>query len=99
MRPRIHVITLAVSDLGRALEFYRDGLGLESAGVIGTEFAGDETNPAGAVAMFQRSFPLGDDVIERCGRAHPIRQLVESLPIRRRDALLQRVRHRPEPRA
>jgi uncharacterized protein len=53
MRPRIHVITLAVSDLGRALEFYRDGLGLESAGVIGTEFAGDETNPAGAVAMFQ----------------------------------------------
>ena len=53
MRPRIHVITLAVSDLGRALEFYRDGLGLESTGVIGTEFAGDETNPAGAVAMFQ----------------------------------------------
>src|SRR5436305_3610858 len=52
MQPRIHVITLAVSDLGRALEFYRDGLGLESTGVIGTEFAGDETNPAGAVAMF-----------------------------------------------
>ena len=53
MQPRIHVITLAVSDLGRALAFYRDGLGLESTGVIGTEFAGDETNPAGAVAMFQ----------------------------------------------
>ncbi|HKO25458.1 MAG TPA: VOC family protein, partial [Chloroflexota bacterium] len=53
MQPRMHVITLAVSDLGRALAFYRDGLGLESTGVIGTEFAGDETNPAGAVAMFQ----------------------------------------------
>lgn len=53
MQPRIHVITLAVSDLDRALAFYRDGLGLESAGVIGTEFAGDETTPAGAVAMFQ----------------------------------------------
>src|ERR671937_202424 len=53
MQPRIHVITLAVSDLGRAPAFYRDGLGLESTGVIGTEFAGDETNPAGAVAMFQ----------------------------------------------
>lgn len=52
MRPRIHVITLAVSDLGRSLAFYRDGLGLESEGVIGAEFAGDETNPAGAVAMF-----------------------------------------------
>jgi uncharacterized protein len=53
MKPRIHVLTLAVRDLDRALAFYRDGLGLESTGVIGTEFAGDETNPAGAVAMFQ----------------------------------------------
>lgn len=53
MRPRIHVITLAVDDLDRALAFYRDGLGLESPGVIGTEFAGDETTPAGAAAMFQ----------------------------------------------
>jgi uncharacterized protein len=52
MQPRINVITLAVSDLGRALEFYRDGLGLESPGVIGTEFAGDDTNPDGTVAMF-----------------------------------------------
>lgn len=52
MQPRIHVITLSVSDLGRALAFYRDGLGLESTGVIGTEFVGDETTPAGDVAMF-----------------------------------------------
>ncbi|HWE60209.1 MAG TPA: VOC family protein [Chloroflexota bacterium] len=52
MRPRIHVITLAVSDLGRALAFYRDGLGLESDGVIGTEFTGDEIQPAGDIAMF-----------------------------------------------
>jgi catechol 2,3-dioxygenase-like lactoylglutathione lyase family enzyme len=52
MEARIHVITLAVGDLDRALAFYRDGLGLESPGVIGTEFTGDETNPAGAVAMF-----------------------------------------------
>jgi len=52
MQPRIHVITLAVQDLDRALEFYRSGLGLESEGVIGTEFAGDETTPAGAVVMF-----------------------------------------------
>lgn len=48
----IHVITLAVNDLTRALAFYRDGLGLPSEGVIGTEFAGDETNPAGAIAIF-----------------------------------------------
>ena len=53
MEPSIHVITLAVSDLQRALAFYRDGLGLESPGVIGTEFSGDETTPAGAAAMFR----------------------------------------------
>jgi catechol 2,3-dioxygenase-like lactoylglutathione lyase family enzyme len=53
VQPRIHVITLAVSDLERALAFYRDGLGLPSPGIIGTEFAGDERSPAGAVAMFQ----------------------------------------------
>ena len=53
MEPRIDAITLAVDDLERALAFYRDGLGLESPGVIGTEFEGNETNPAGAVAMFR----------------------------------------------
>lgn len=53
MQPRIHVITLAVDDLDRALAFYRDGLGLDSPGVEGTEFPGDDTTPAGAVAMFQ----------------------------------------------
>ena len=53
MKARIHVITLGVSDLEQALEFYRDGLGFETAGVIGTEFVGDETNPSGAAVLFQ----------------------------------------------
>jgi catechol 2,3-dioxygenase-like lactoylglutathione lyase family enzyme len=53
MQPSIHVITLAVADLDRALTFYRDGLGLESSGVIGSEFAGDASSAAGALAMFQ----------------------------------------------
>jgi hypothetical protein len=53
MQPRIDVITLAVSDLDRALAFYRDGLGLESPGVVGTEFVGDDATPSGAVAMFE----------------------------------------------
>jgi uncharacterized protein len=52
MLPRIDVITLAVSDLDRSVRFYREGLGLNSSGVIGTEFKGDEVHPAGAVAMF-----------------------------------------------
>jgi len=53
IEPRIHVLTLAVSDLDRALAFYREGLGLDSPGVIGTEFTGDATTPAGAAAMFR----------------------------------------------
>jgi catechol 2,3-dioxygenase-like lactoylglutathione lyase family enzyme len=52
MQARIHVLTLAVDDLERSLRFYREGLGLESSGIVGTEFAGDDTNPAGAAAMF-----------------------------------------------
>ena len=52
MQPRIHVITLGVSDLERSLAFYR-ALGLESRGVIGTEFVRNETAPGGAAAMFE----------------------------------------------
>ena len=51
MDPQIDAITLAVDDLERSLAFYR-ALGLESAGVIGTEFERDEANPGGAAAMF-----------------------------------------------
>jgi catechol 2,3-dioxygenase-like lactoylglutathione lyase family enzyme len=53
MKARIHIVTLAVADLERALTFYRDGLGFESRGIIGTEFVGDEVNPDGAVALFE----------------------------------------------
>jgi catechol 2,3-dioxygenase-like lactoylglutathione lyase family enzyme len=53
MDPRIHVITLAVSELDRALEFYRDGLGLETRGIVATEFTGDESAPAGDIAIFR----------------------------------------------
>jgi catechol 2,3-dioxygenase-like lactoylglutathione lyase family enzyme len=53
MEHRIHVVTLAVEDLERSLVFYRDGLGFESPGVIGTEHPGDAKNAAGAVVMFE----------------------------------------------
>jgi uncharacterized protein len=52
MEPHIDVITLAVGDLDRSLAFYREGLGLKTTGVTGTQIAGDETNAAGAVVMF-----------------------------------------------
>ena len=46
MKPRVTLITLAVDDLERSLRFYRDGLGLPTAGVMGQEFE------YGAVAFF-----------------------------------------------
>lgn len=53
MQPRIKVITLGVSDLEKALAFYRDGMGLPTKGIIGTEFED------GAVAFFN----MNDDLI------------------------------------
>jgi uncharacterized glyoxalase superfamily protein PhnB len=47
MKPRISLITLGVDDLERALVFYRDGLGLATKGIIGTEFE------HGGVAFFE----------------------------------------------
>jgi uncharacterized protein len=46
MQPRITFITLGVDDLERAVTFYRDGLGLPTTGIVGTEFE------SGAVAFF-----------------------------------------------
>lgn len=38
MKPLITVITLGVDDMERALQFYRDGLGLKTKGIVGQEF-------------------------------------------------------------
>ena len=48
MKPRISLITICVDDLEKSLSFYRDGLGLATEGIIGTEFE------YGAVAFFDR---------------------------------------------
>jgi uncharacterized protein len=48
----LDVITLAVADLERALAFYRS-LGLESKGVVGTEWTDEETGANGAIALFR----------------------------------------------
>jgi catechol 2,3-dioxygenase-like lactoylglutathione lyase family enzyme len=47
MKPRISVLTLGVGDLYRAVQFYRDGLGLKTEGIVGEEFE------YGAVAFFE----------------------------------------------
>ena len=46
MKPQMQVITLGVSDLNRSLTFYRDGLGLPTKGITGTEFED------GAIVLF-----------------------------------------------
>lgn len=46
MESRISFITLGVSDLERAVRFYRDGMGLATEGIVGAEFE------HGAVAFF-----------------------------------------------
>ena len=38
MKARITILTLGVDNLETALAFYRDGLGLKTAGIVGTEF-------------------------------------------------------------
>lgn len=53
MKPRIKVLTLGVNDLERALAFYRDGMGLSTEGIVGTEFED------GAVVFFN----MNDDLI------------------------------------
>jgi catechol 2,3-dioxygenase-like lactoylglutathione lyase family enzyme len=53
MKPRIDVITLAVGDLERSLAFYRDGLGLETTGVVATELVDEKTNASGAIVIFR----------------------------------------------
>jgi len=47
VKPRITVLTIGVNDLERAVAFYRDGLGLPTDGIVGTEFE------HGAVAFFE----------------------------------------------
>lgn len=65
MKPHITVITLGVDDLERSLRFYRDGLGLPTQGIVGTEFE------HGAVAFFDLQgglrlalYPRGDIALD-----------------------------------
>src|SRR5215472_2992203 len=92
MESRVNVITLAVENLERALGFYRDGLGLESGRIAGTELHDEATGADGAIAMFELDggmilslYPRGDlakDAGIPIGQPHSgefsLAQLVES---------------------
>ncbi|HEY4319353.1 MAG TPA: VOC family protein [Herbaspirillum sp.] len=64
MKPRITLITLGVDDLDHAVRFYRDGLGLETPGIIGKEFE------HGAVAFFDLQAGLKLALWPRASIAH-----------------------------
>ncbi len=64
MHPHITLLTLAVDDLERAVRFYRDGLGLPTKGIVGTEFE------HGAVAFFELQPGLKLAVWPRTSLAH-----------------------------
>ena len=64
MKPRITVVTLGVDDLDRAVRFYRDGLRLPTAGIVGTEFE------HGAVAFFDLEGGLKLALWPRASLAH-----------------------------
>ncbi|HEU4674293.1 MAG TPA: VOC family protein, partial [Candidatus Limnocylindrales bacterium] len=67
------VITLGVDDLERAVRFYRDGLGLRTEGIIGTEFE------HGAVAFFELDGGLRLALWPRTSIAHDT-GLAQTLP-------------------
>jgi len=64
MKPRITLFTLGVDDLERAVRFYRDGLGLKTEGIVGTQFE------HGAVAFFDLQAGLKLALWPRAGIAH-----------------------------
>jgi catechol 2,3-dioxygenase-like lactoylglutathione lyase family enzyme len=64
VKPRISVITLGVDDLERSVAFYRDGLGLSTAGIVGAELE------HGAVAFFDLQRGLKLAVWPRRSLAH-----------------------------
>lgn len=66
MKPRVSFITLGVDDLDCAMRFYRDGLGLSTAGIVGTEFE------YGAVAFFEMQPGLILALWPRASLAHEL---------------------------
>lgn len=88
MKPRITVITVGVDDLDRAVKFYRDGLGLKTEGIIGTQFE------HGAVAFFDLQAGLKFAVWPRASLAHD-----SGMPVSPRSATELSIGHNVRTRA
>lgn len=88
MKPRISMITITVDDLDRSLRFYRDGLGLPTAGIFGTEFE------HGAVAFFDLQAGLKLAIWPRQSLAHD-----SGLPVSQPDSIAVSLGHNVSSRA
>jgi uncharacterized protein len=64
MKPRITILTIGVDDLERSFDFYANGLGLPSKGIVGREFE------HGAVAFFDLQNGLKLAIWPRADLAH-----------------------------
>jgi uncharacterized glyoxalase superfamily protein PhnB len=64
MKPRLSMVTVGVDDLETSLKFYRDGLGLPTEGIVGTEFE------HGAVVFFDLQQGLKFAIFARADIAH-----------------------------
>lgn len=73
MKPRVTVITLGVDDLEKSLQFYRDGMGLPTEGIVGKEFE------HGAVAFFDLQAGLRLAIWNRKDIAHDTK-LIQTAP-------------------
>lgn len=74
MKPRISVLTIGVDDLEASLNFYRDGLGLATEGIVGTEFEHGavvffDLQNGLKLALFSRANIAIDAGIEQTGRS------------------------------
>ncbi len=70
MEPRISIITLGVSDLARAIRFYRDGLGLPMHDWPSERIAFFTTSGTW-LALFPRQELAADATVSGCGEGFP----------------------------
>ncbi len=67
MEPRLNIITLGVRDLGKALEFYRDGLGWPISSASVGDFAIFKLSTGTALALYPRDLLAIDAQVDDPG--------------------------------
>ncbi len=77
MKARINVITLGVDNLEKSLAFYREGLGLPSGRIIGTEYHDETSGADGAIALFELQNGLMLSLYPRADLAKDAHQKME----------------------